>query len=212
MQQIVRSNGVKYTLKDNTGRYFNPKEYLKTYEYLKPRQKHVATCLINTGARFNEFKHVKVEDIKFPDKNILDDRGSIVLKVTKTKSAKGERRGRHRHFVISTEFSKYLKKYIRENNLKYDDTLKFIENSSFNIGLKKAAAKAGLKNPRDFSAHSLRKTMETYLMALDVNDMKILRHLGHDMKTAVSHYVSPDVFNGEDRILMRKIIGDLYLK
>lgn len=76
--------------------------------------------------------------------------------------------------------------------------------------LKKASEKAGLKNPRDFSAHSLRKTLETWLMALDVSDMKLVKHLGHDIRTAVSHYLSPDIFNSDQKFKMRQIIGDLY--
>lgn len=210
MEPIIRSNGRPYSLKENKNRYFTPTEYKKVSALLKKKQRHTATCLINTGARINEIRHLKVEDIKFPNKKISDDMGNIILRVTKCKAAKGEKRGTPRQIPISKKFAKYLKKYIRWNKLRQEDTLDILSTAAFGTGLKKATTLAGLNYPRDFSAHSLRKTMETWLMALGVDGLKITVHLGHDMKTAASHYVSPDIFNSEDRRGMRDILGDLY--
>ncbi|KKM20958.1 hypothetical protein LCGC14_1640250 [marine sediment metagenome] len=210
MEQITRSNGRVYSLKANKNRFFFPKEYLKVYDLLKQKQQHTATCLINTGARINEIRLMRVEDIKFPDNKILDDKGNLTLKYTKCKATKGETRGKPRQFPISSQFSKYLKKYVRDHKLGLDDTLNILSTPAFNTGLKKASEKAQLGNPNDFSAHSLRKTMETWLMSLGVDGLKLTVHLGHDISTAAAHYVSPDIFNSEDRMGMRIILGDLY--
>jgi len=113
----------------------------------------------------------------------------------------GERKGNVRYIKISKQFAKYLKKF------KNEQSLGILSTPGINIAIKKAAQLAGLETPNDFSAHSIRKTIETWLMALGVNDMKIVKQLGHDIRTAVSNYISPDIFNPQQKMLMRQIIG-----
>jgi len=200
---LTLKNGKTYTLKNDPNRFFYPTEYMKTYDLLKSKQKHTITCLINTGARINEIRNVKVEDIDFINRR-------MVLRVTKTKAKKHEHRGRIRTIPLSTSFVKYLKKYCKDKNS--TDYLDILSTPAFNIGLKKATTAAKLNNPRDFSAHTLRKTLETWLMALDVDSMKLIAHIGHDIRTAAQHYVSPDIFSFKEKGMMREIIGDLYLR
>ncbi len=198
---ITRKNGKVYTLKDNTHRFFFPDEYMKFFDSLKDRQKHTVKCLINTGARINEIRNVKVNDIDFKNHR-------IVLRVTKTKAKKKEHKGRIRTIPISSQFSRYLKGY--SIDLSDESYLSILSTPATNIGMKKAAELAKIDNPRDFSAHSLRKTIETWLMALGVDGLALTAHLGHDIRTAAQHYVSPDVFSFEEKKKMRLVIGDLY--
>ncbi len=203
MKSLMRKNGRSYSLKTDKDRFFFPGEYIKTFDVMKGRQQHTSTCLINTGARINEMRHVQYEDID-PERNRL------VLKVTKCKAKKGETRGRPRHIPISSQFSKYLKRYMSRNSSFSGDILGILSTPAFNVGIKKAAKKAGVKDWFNFSAHSLRKTIETWLMSLGVDGLALTAHMGHDMKTAAMHYVSPDVFTFEEKDKMRVIIGDLY--
>lgn len=202
---ITKSNGVNFTYKEDKFRYFFPKDYLKVFDCLKKKQQHTLVCQLNTGARINELMHVKVSDIDFVNRR-------LVLRVTKSKAKKGEEkgRGRMRTIQISTKFAKYLKGFIRENNLVQEDNLMILSKPAFNIGLKKACAKAGLLNPNDFSSHNIRKTLEVWLMALGVQDMTLVAHLGHDIRTAVSHYVSPSIFTREEKDIILEILDNLY--
>lgn len=198
-----RKNGKIYSLKLDKNRFFYPDEYMKFFDMLETKQKHTAKVILNTGARIEEARNIIVEDIDLNNKR-------LVLRVTKTKAKKGETHGMIRTIPISTEFCKYLKKYIKNERLMAKDNLGLLSNPAFNIAMKKAAKKANLKNPNDFSAHSLRKTLETWLMSLGIQDSALCAHLGHDIRTAVSHYISPDVFSYVEKDKIRIIIGDLY--
>ena len=203
MNKITRSNGRTYTVKENNNRFFFPNEYMKFADNLKPKQKHSVKVQINTGARIMELQHIKVEDI------FIDQR-RLVLKVTKTKAKKGEKRGKQRIIPISSKFARYLDRYIKENNLRPEDKIRILSTPALNQGIKKAVQKAGIQDYQNFSSHSLRKTLECWLMSLGTQDSSLLAHFGHDMKTAMSAYVSPDIFSFEEKKLMRLIIGDLY--
>lgn len=205
LNSVTRKNGRAYTLKDNKDRFFFPEEYTAFEDQLKPKQKFCVKFLINTGARIKEASNVKVEDCD-------TQRNRIVLRVTKTKASKGETKGKVRIIPISSQFAKYLARYIKDNNLKGDDYLGFLSNAALNIAYKKAGRESNLKNYGDISSHSFRKTLETWLMALGVDSLALVAHIGHDMRTAAQHYVSPDIFSWEDKRKIREIIGDLYLR
>ena len=176
---------------------------------MRGKLKFSIMVLLNTGARINEARNIRVEDITFGDKKIGIP-ASIKLRVTKTKAKKGETKGIVRYIPISSECSKSIAKWVKDRKLEPGSYLGIVSNPCVNNGLKNNAAKVGLKEPKDFSAHSLRKTLETWLMALGVNDMKICKHLGHDIRTAMSNYISPDIFSYQQKQDMKKIIGDLY--
>lgn len=205
---LIRKNGRKHSLKTDLHRFFFPEEYLKTFDQLKKKQQHTTNFLINTGARINEAQHVLIEDVDLANKR-------MILKVTKSKARKGETKiggGRPRIIPLSTEFTKYLQKFIRQKKLGDKNNFLLLNKASLNSALKKAANKAGIKDAYNFSAHNLRKTLEVWLMSLGVDGLKLTAHLGHDLKTAAQHYVSPDIFSYDDKSLMRKVIGDLYAR
>jgi integrase len=200
--QFIRADGKRYTLKNNVMRFLFPEEFLAFRDCLKPKQRFSVNFLINTGARIMEAQNVKVEDIDFKRK-------TIILKKIKRKTSYSY--GRIRIIPISTKFSKYLKEHIKNKNLGYADYLGLLSNPALNIAYKKAAIKAGIKNPEDISSYTFRKTLETWLVALDVNVMKLMAHFGHEKSTAYSHYVSTDVFSVKDKQLIKSIIGNLYM-
>ena len=201
MNTKIRTDGKPYTLKVDKNRFFFPDEYMKTEDLLKKNSRHTIICLINTGARINEVRNIKKNDIDFTNNR-------IVLRVTKTKARKKETRGRIRTIPISSKFSKYLKRYF--NQKIGDDYIGILSTPAFNIALKIATNKANLKDSRDFSAHSVRKTLETWLLALGVGSLALTAHFGHDQRTAAINYVSPDVFSWNEKNKIREIIGDLY--
>ena len=65
--------------------------------------------------------------------------------------------------------------------------------------MKKTLKEVGIRDYDMFSVHNCRKTLETWLIALDVDSFKLVKHFGHSLQVALKHYVSPDLFNFEDR-------------
>lgn len=200
---ITRSNGKVWTKKSDKNRFFMPDEYGKFEDVLKSKQKFSVRFLINTGARINEAQHVKVEDIDF-------ERKRIILRVTKSKSKKGEEKGygRPRIIPISSQFAKYLKHELKDK--KPEDYIGILSNPALNIAYKKAGRLSGIKDWQNISSHTFRKTLECWLMALGVDALPLTAHIGHDINTAAQYYVSPDIFSWEEKKQMREIIGDLY--
>jgi len=203
LKSLTRKDGKPYTIKDNKDRFLFPDEYMRFEDNLKPKQKFSVRFLINTGARINEARHVKVEDCDL-------ERRRIILRVTKTKAKKGEKKGRPRTIPISTQFAKYLKKYIQKKGLGQENYLGILSNSALNVAYKKVGKKCGIKDYWNISSHTFRKTLEVWLMALGVDGLVLVAHIGHDLRTAAQHYVSPDIFSWEEKKQMREIIGDLY--
>jgi integrase len=203
----IRKDGKGYTKKANQNRFFFPEEYMKLEDNLKPKQKHSVKCLLNTGARISELKKVQVQDFIFNSQG----RSRIILRHTKTKARKGEfLQGKVRDVPLSKEFAKYLNNFVKTKKLKPMENLKILTNPAINNALKNTANLIGLSHPEDFSCHTLRKTFEIWLMALGVDSLPLTAHLGHDIRTAASNYVSPDIFSWEDKNKIKKIIGDLY--
>ena len=203
MVEIIRKNGRAYTIKENKDRFLFPKEYMLIFDNLKAKQKHTLKVQINTGARINELQNVMVADCFLKDKRIL-------LKVTKAKARKGEKKGKQRMIPISTDFAKYLKRYISRKKLGVNDRIGMLSTPATNIAYKKAGKLVEIKDYQNISSHTIRKTLECWLMSLGTQDSILVSHFGHDLRTAVSSYVSPDIFSLEEKSDMRLIIGNLY--
>lgn len=203
LKSLTRKNGRTYTVRSNRDRFFFPDEWMVFFDKAKKKQQFTFLFLVNTGARINEARNVRVSDIDL-------ERKRIVLRITKVKAKKKEKAPRPRIIPISTQFAKYLKKYIREARLGHEDYLGILSTPAANIGMKKSLRLSGIKDYYMFSIHNIRKTLETWLMALNIDGLKITTHIGHSMQTAASHYISPDVFSWEEKSKMREIIGDLY--
>ena len=63
LKSLTRKDGKPYRLKIDKNRFFYPDEYMKTEDFLKKNSRHTAICLINTGARINEARNIKKNDI-----------------------------------------------------------------------------------------------------------------------------------------------------
>lgn len=197
----VRKNKRKYSVRTHRDRYFYPGEWMKFYDALLPQQKLTFDILIQTGARINEAQHIKKEDIDFI-------RNTILLRVTKVKAKKGEKYPRPRPIPISSQFTKRLKKSMKElNNNEY---IKMLSKSATHIALKKTLQKIKIKDWYMFSIHNIRKTHGNWLKALGIKGDEISKRLGHDHNTFLESYVSSDIFNYKDKQDMRLILGDLY--
>jgi integrase len=208
-KNIVRNNGRNYTIRSNRDRFFYPDEWMVFYDNLKDKQKITFRLLINTGARINEIRNIKVSDVDF-------DRGNIVLRVTKRIINKvgiqKEGTRKIRIISVSSELIKYLRGIVKDYNLKPDDYFPILSTPAANICMKKTLKEIGIKDYDMFSVHNCRKTLETWLIALEVDSFKVVKHFGHSLQVAIKHYVSPDIFNFEDKKNMRIIIGDLFNK
>ena len=70
--------------------------------------------------------------------------------------------------------------------------------------------KGVVKDDWNFGLHNIRKTHGNWLKALDISAEEICTRLGHDFNTYLKHYGSPNIFDRKDKMLMIKILGDVY--
>jgi len=186
--------GKKYYLKIDKKAFIYPKDFQKMLDFAKEREKYNLLVMINTGARINEVRHLTKQDLD-PQRN------TITLRITKVRAKKKEKRPDPRTIAVSTKFFKYLKRNIN----KY----KIYSTNNYRLMLHRLAKKVGIKNYKDLSSHNMRKTFGTWMLALGVDAFKLVQHLGHDVETLRKSYASPDIFNFEDKEIMREILNDL---
>jgi len=205
-----RDDGQTYSVREHRLSWFMPDVWLEVMDTLaSSKARRTAQVLIQTGARINEARHIEKRDVDF-------DRNTIRLRVTKTKAKKGERKGKPRTIPISTQFSKQLRKFFKEED--ENKKINILSTSAFNQALKKALKK--INNPTHpyymFSAHNIRKTHGNWLKELgkskmiDCDAMEICLRLGHDYNTFLSSYGSSSSMGSEDMVKIKKILGDLY--
>jgi integrase len=200
--EITRSNGKTYTIRQNRFRYFFPDEWMAFYDALKPKQKITFNFLINTGARINEVRNISVGDVDF-------DRNSIIIKWTKARNTDGSRK--MRVISVSSKFIKWVRALIKEKNLQQGDKFPILSTPAANICMKKTLQSIKIPDWKMFSVHNVRKTLETWLISLDVDSLKVAKHFGHSIAVASKFYVSSDTFNYEDKQTIRDVIGGLYM-
>ena len=196
-----QKNGRRYSVRTNRKRFFFPKEWKLFLKNLD--NKNQARCfdiLINTGARYNECKHIKKEDIDF-------ERSTLTIKVAKIKAKKGQKFPDPRTFKLSSQFLERLKTYTK--NLNDSDTIPFLTNSCLNLALKRITKKIGFKDPHMFSVHNIRKTNGNWLKACGISGDDIVDRLGHDHETFRKSYSSATVFDKDDRVGIHEILGDI---
>ena len=173
---------------------FYPEDFLKILDLATDKQKFTFKVLINTGARIEESRHIVKGDLDTKRKNVN-------LRITKVRAKEGETRPDPRNLPVSSQFFKYLKK-----NMKL---YKIMSTNQTGLLLKKYSKKVGVKNWKDFSAHNLRKTFGTWMLALNINGFKLAKHLGHSPNVLMKTYASPDIYDYRDKDIMREILGDL---
>lgn len=178
-------------------RFFYPSEFYKFLSMIDDSKlRFCCEFLINTGMRYDEASHVKVSNIDLERRNITVIKG---------------KKGRQRKVFISSQFCFKLKQHILQNKLGEEDYLGFITLQGFDKIIKRIAGKAEIKDFANITSHTFRKTLENYLIALDVNTMTISMQLGHTVDVAIAYYAA-QFFKTEERPLIRGILGDLFQK
>jgi len=198
---VQRRNGRSYKVRLHRNRVFFPKEWISFYDCLKENQKMTFDFLLNTGARINEAVNVTCNDIDFIKK-------VIHLRVVKKKCIQST--GYPRFIPMSTSFSIRLLEYIKSKGVSGDIKLGLLTASSAHSALKWGLIRAGIKDWYMFSLHNIRKTLETWLVSQNLGTLKVMKHMGHNVPTALKHYIQPDLFTPEDKIMIKDILGDLY--
>jgi len=205
----TKRDGTIYSVRENRDRIFTPNEWKLFYDCLTPKQQFTAMFLINTGARINEARNVRIVDCDTNNRR-------LTFMITKVKAKLGEKHPVPRPIKISTEFAKYLKKYI--NNLpdeirnKNINKIGILSQPAFDIAMKKALKKAMIKDYYMFSAHQIRKTAENWVWCLGVPEMVFTKTFGHDIDTATQHYIKNDTYTFKEKDIIKEIIGDWALR
>lgn len=199
--QVMRSNGQKYTVRANRSRFFFPDEWMAFYDALKATQKPTFKFLVNTGARIEELRNVKVSDVDF-------ERQCILLRITKGRNNDGSRK--IRIIKVSSQFLKYIREVIRRYGLKKDDIFPILTCPGANMAMKNTLQRIEIVDWSMISVHNVRKTTETWLLSLGLDSLKIAKHFGHTVAMASKHYVGEDIFSYQEKMQIRHILGDLF--
>jgi len=198
----TKSNGVKYSVRNDRSRFFFPNEWISFLENIKPEKRIIFETLIITGARIEEALNLKPRDFDWT-------RNNLTLRVTKIKARKGETIGKARTLPVSSQFIRKVRSYINKNNIKDNDFLFPITKQAV-WQMMRRKLKGVVKDDWNFGLHNIRKTHGNYLKALDIKAEEICTRLGHDFNTYLQHYSSPNIFDRRDKMLMIRILGDLY--
>jgi integrase len=207
----TKKDGKPYTVRKDRHRTFFPDEWLIFDASLKPEQRFIFRTLLMSGARIEECLNIRVKDFFW-------DRNYIRLYVTKSKASKGESKeigGSARSFVVSSQYIREAKAYIKERNLKDADRLFNYSKQGVYQLFRRKLQEVGIKDWYNFSLHNIRKTHGMWLKTLipysrEITEGEICMRLGHDFNTFLKHYGSPSIFNEKDKSMMMKIFGDIY--
>jgi len=206
----TKSDGRTYTVRQDRHRTFFPNEWLKFINVVKEDRRIIFETLLQIGARIDEVLHLRPKDFEW-------ERNSVTLYVTKSKASKGQSKemgGSKRSFNISSQFSRKIRKYIKNNKIKDREYIFKITKQGVSQLFKRNLKKAGL-NEWEFSLHNIRKTSGMWLKTVqrrgvDLDVSEICMRLGHDHNTFLKHYGSPSIFNDKDRDMIIEILGDVY--
>lgn len=201
----VRKDGTKYTVRNHRKAFFFPETWLEFYDKLTNKQRVTFNYLIQTGARIMEVQHIKVGDVNY-------DNCFIVLRRTKVRSRLGESIPQPRWVKISPDFTKWLRKVTKEYKLKHGDTFPILSDSHSNRVLKKVLHELKVRDYYMYSVHNIRKTHETWMLALGFDLGVVAKRLGHKKETALEAYLTEDIFTLKQKDQMLLILGEIYEK
>lgn len=199
----TKSDGSTYLVRTDRSRFFFPNEWEDFMKVTKKSKQMIFETLVQTGARIEEALNVKPKDFDW-------DRNNLTLRVTKIKAKKGEKVGKPRTFPVSSQFTRKARAYINENKIGEDELLFNMSKQAVWQLMRRSLKKAGIKDDWNFGLHNIRKTHGNWLKALEINAEEICLRLGHDFNTYLKHYGSPNIFDRKDKMIMVKILGDVY--
>ena len=209
--KAIRSDGRTYHIRQDRHRYFYPDEWNTFYSNVYPKHKLLFETLIQSGARISEALNIRPMDLDY-------ERNTLTLVVTKSKAKKGQTKetgGARRSFQVSSDYIKHVRKYTKENDILDNNKIFNLSDATASFALRKGLIRAGIKDYYNFSLHNIRKTHGMWLKTLipysrEITEGEICLRLGHDMNTFLKHYGSPSIFAERDKIMMIKILGDIY--
>lgn len=182
--------------------FFYPKDFQMFLDKCNERQKITVLTLLNTGARINEARHITKGD--------LDEvRNNLKLRVTKIRAKLKETQPTPRDIPVSSAFMKFITKTMREYKITSDKCLPIHSTSAADKFIRRICNECKIKNANDYSSHNFRKTLGTWLLALNINGFKVAQYLGHTPNVLRTNYASADLFNAEDKKLIKEILDDL---
>lgn len=195
-----------YYIKTDKKEFLYPKHWKLFESKLTEKQLPYFKIVIETGGRINEILHVTPNDID-------EDKKILFFRITKVRARKKETRPEPRRIAISSNLINWLKRYQKRNNIKPNQPFVSLSKSGIRkiikIKLKQVKEETGERiNWKDISSHNLRKTHGNWLKAVGVDGTEIATRLGHDMNTMLRHYVSANLFNVEDKILITDILSE----
>ena len=198
----IKSDGKKYSVRDDRSRFFFPNEWDSFIEKIKPQKRILFETLIQTGARIEEALNLKPKDFDW-------NRNNLTLRVTKIKARKQETVGKARTLNVSSQFTRKVKSFISKSKIEDNDFL-FPVTKQAVWQMMRRKLKNTVKDDWNFGLHNIRKTHGNWLKALEIPAEEICLRLGHDYNTYLKHYGSPNIFDRKDKMLMIKILGDVY--
>jgi len=202
-QIILRKNGKLYRMRSSTMAFFMPEDWLRFYGSLSFKQRPLFAWLMATGARYAEVKGITMRDVNINNKY-------VTLRKTKVRAKLGEKKPKPRVVALSNQFISDVKRMRRDFRVKLDDHFPMMSSSGANDLLKSRLHKLNISDWKLFAIHNIRKTHETWLLALDIPIGKVAKRLGHSSGVALSNYISEDIFTPDDKRKIRAVIGNLY--
>ena len=182
-------------IKEDKYRFFYPPEFESMLDHLNKNGRFTCRFMINTGCRIMEARGFKQDPI------FDNERHNITLIHTKVRARLKEKAPRSRTLPVSKQFFYQLKKQL--------PTHRILSTNAFNIALRKACVVAKINKPEQLSSHNIRKTFATWMLSLGVDGFKLAKHLGHTPNELARDYATNDVFNHNDKQIIRSILKDL---
>jgi len=221
----MRSDGKKYSVRQNRMRYLFPDEWKKIESLLK-KDHHTLlyNTLLHTGARIMEALHLKPSSFNF-------ERETVNFTVVKQRKAKRQYYATKtgREFFVSPNYLKKIKRFIVKHKIE-DDQYIFLDNSrlpanydslenkekkkyyhpatvSYGAMLRRKCRKAKLKNPDEIALHNLRKTYGSVMRVFQLEVAEICYRLGNDQDTFMTHYGSSLIYTRDEILEWQRIFG-----
>ena len=223
----TKSDGVKYTVRNDRRRYFFPKEWNDFINQFKNKEhRFFMLALIHTGGRIMEVLNLRHGDIDL-------ERGTVTFKVVKQRKAKKNfyAVGKSRGFFVASNFLKEYKSFIRGrkidpklyiflNNDKLPENYNSLDNESrkkyyksksvsYSNLIKRKLAKTSIIDGYNFSPHNFRKTYGMWMRNFLKDSGELCYRMGHDIDTYIAHYGSSLIFTDAEVRDINKILGDV---
>lgn len=223
----TRSNGSKYTVRNDRRRYFFPDEWEEFISKVNNKEhRFFLITLLFTGGRIMEVLNLRYEDID-------PERGTVTFKIVKQRKAKKDfySVGKSRGFFVPSNYIKEYKSFIRGrpmnkkgyiflcdslipdnyDTLPNEERKKFYSSKvvSYSNLIKRKMQKTNIHDWYNFSPHNFRKTFGMWMRNFINDSGELCYRMGHDIDTYVAHYGSSLIFTDNEKRKISKIFGEV---